>query len=273
MKPEPPEEHNDERWMASYMDMVTVLMCLFLVLFAMSSVNEGKFEKLKVSLATGFGTTPSESVDTADGLVVTPELVGNQGEFGATSELLTEVELAQAELDILQRISDMVDASVAAKGLSSAVENTITERGLTIRLVGAETFFSGGSAELTDTAVQVLDAVGVVLATVPNDIGVEGHADPIGQSVGFATDWELSSGRASRVVRFFTDQGSVAPQRASAVGFGSSRPITSDTSATGRALNRRVEVIVQSNQPESVRQLIPGLLAGELATLQTHAGG
>ena len=71
----PEEHHVDERWMASYMDMVTVLMCLFIVLYAMSTVDANKFEKLRNSLATGFGAVASETVDTAEGTVVPPELV------------------------------------------------------------------------------------------------------------------------------------------------------------------------------------------------------
>lgn len=87
---QPEEHHVDERWMASYMDMVTVLMCMFIVLFAMSSVDQIKFEKLRNSLATGFGTEISQKVDTASGVVVPGELATANGEGFSPLDLATE---------------------------------------------------------------------------------------------------------------------------------------------------------------------------------------
>lgn len=95
----PQEEHSgpDERWMASYMDMVTVLMCMFIVLFAMSTVDQEKFEALSASLATGFGQEPSDEIDATTGVVVPPELVDEKGEDFADVDLAA----AQTEFDEL----------------------------------------------------------------------------------------------------------------------------------------------------------------------------
>jgi chemotaxis protein MotB len=248
------EEHNDERWMASYMDMVTVLMCLFVVLFAMSSVDAAKFEKLKWSLSTGFGTTESTSVDTAEGLVVPPENVGDEGDV--TSNLI----MAENELNSLLTVRDQMSAALSERGVAAGVQFEITERGLTVRLMGADAFFDGNSVDLRPQSRVVLDAVGGVLSGIPNQISVEGYADPIGSPGPFATDWELSSGRATQVVRYLVDGAVVAPTRMAAVGYGSARPLSADVSEPARALNRRVDLLVLSAQNESVRELIPELL-------------
>ncbi|WP_159599269.1 OmpA/MotB family protein [Agromyces humi] len=248
------EHHVDERWMASYMDMVTVLMCLFIVLFAMSSPSAEKYEKLKESLATGFGVESSDTIDTADGVIVPPDLVDEEG------ELITDVDLAIREIESLEAIRDQIDASLAGKGLAGAVNYTIDQRGLTVRLVGAETFFQGNSTDLSTKAIDVLSSIGGVIAPIPHEVSVEGHADPHGSPAPFPTDWELSSGRATQVVRFFVERTGVAQTRTGAVGFGSARPITSDASPAGQQMNRRVDVVILSDEPESVRALIPGLV-------------
>lgn len=236
------------------MDMVTVLMCLFVVLFAMSSVDAAKFEKLKWSLSTGFGTTETAFVDTAEGLVVPPANVGEEGDV--TSNLI----IAENELNSLLTIRDQMANSLNQQGLAEGVQFEITERGLTVRLMGADAFFDGNSVDLRPRSRQVLDAVGGVLTGIPNQLSVEGYADPIGSSGPFATDWELSSGRATQVVRYLVDGGVVAPARMSAVGYGSARPLSADASESARALNRRVDLLVLSGQDESVRELIPELL-------------
>jgi len=133
---EPVEEHNDERWMASYMDMVTVLMCLFIVLFAMSAVDADKFEKLRLSLATGFGAETSQTVDTAEGIVVPADLIGQDGSLSSlvdetdpdAADSSTDSEIdepkspevqAEEELNHLLAIRDQIDANLTSVGLEA----------------------------------------------------------------------------------------------------------------------------------------------------------
>jgi chemotaxis protein MotB len=275
---EPVEEHNDERWMASYMDMVTVLMCMFIVLFAMSSVDADKFEKLRLSLSTGFGTTISESVDTAEGIVVPADLIGEDGslsslvdgskvEPGAAESDAAEPDAtkppevqAEEELDHLLAIRDQINANLTAQGLDATTTYEITERGLIVRLVGAETFFEGGSIELGGASTQVLGAIGAVLGGIPEELAIEGHADPRGSSAPYPTDWELSSGRATQVVRFLIEQAGVTPERAGAIGYGSTRPLSAEATPEAIALNRRVDVVVLSSKADEVRALLPEVL-------------
>lgn len=251
-------EHVDERWMASYMDMVTVLMCMFIVLFAMSSVDADKFEQLKNSLATGFGSTEVGSVDTAEGVVVPASRVGEDGE--PVEVPATDLELAEQEVDELEQLKEQIRLNLAAQGLEQAVEFKIDERGLTIRLIGSETFFASNSTELAGVAPAVLDAVAPVLAATHYEIAVEGHADSRAPGAPFPTNWELSSGRATQVLRRLVENGHVGQERIGAIGFGSARPMATGTSEADMATNRRVDIVVISDQPESVRALIPSVL-------------
>lgn len=252
------EEHVDERWMASYMDMVTVLMCMFIVLFAMSSVDSAKFEKLKDSLATGFGQDPSQYADVAEGVIALPD--ADKTDMG-----LTDLEAAYQEVVDLSKIRDAIQANLAAKGKESAVAFEMNQRGLVVRLVGAETFFAGGSVALQPGSVDILSAITPVLQGVPMEVSIEGHADTIGSSGQFATDWELSSGRATQVARYFVESGGLAAGRVGATGYSSARPLSTGGSEAERALNRRVDIVVLSDKSEAVRALIPSVVDGTAA--------
>lgn len=233
----------DERWMASYLDMITVLMCLFIVLFAMSSVDQQKFEQLSASLAEGFGGETTEM----------PEFIGNAEEgVDAATEARTELE----ELTALQ---EKLRTALHKAGADGAATLTIDERGLTVGLVSADTFFATNSTELSPRAVTVLGAIGGVLASVPNEISVEGHADHRTAAAPFATNWELASSRATQVLRFLVEKQSLSPQHVKSVGFGDAQPIASGDSAQALAQNRRVDIVVLSEATEDVRDLIPGL--------------
>jgi chemotaxis protein MotB len=253
-----PEEapHVDERWMASYMDMVTVLMCMFIVLFAMSTVDQEKFEQLRNSLASGFGATETEFADTASGVVVPPDKVDDEGEG------FTDLELARAELDKLLALKERIQASLAADGLLSTVEFDIGERGLTVRLVSTETFFEANSDILTSDVVAVLNAVAPPLGESDYRISVEGHADYRDPDGPFPTNWELSSGRSVQVLRHLVENQAIPAERVASVGYGSAHPLATGATPDELALNRRVDVVALSDQPESIRQLIPGLVAG-----------
>jgi chemotaxis protein MotB len=252
------EEHVDERWMASYMDMVTVLMCMFIVLFAMSTVDQEKFEQLRNSLATGFGQTDVGSVDTAKGVVVPADQVDQEGEV--VDLPVTQIDLAKAEVDKLEALKEQMRLNLEARGVAQTVQFEIDERGLTIRLVGSETFFGANSVDLSPTAFAVLDSVSPVIAATQYEVAVEGHADVRPPGAPYATNWELSSGRATQVLRRIVEAGGVGQERVGAVGFGSARPMAPGMSEADLAANRRVDVVVISDQPESVRALIPEVL-------------
>ncbi|THJ65039.1 flagellar motor protein MotB [Arthrobacter echini] len=292
------EDHPDERWMASYMDMVTVLMCMFIVLYAMSSVDQQKFEKLRVSLATGFGSVQSATVDTAEGTVVPAQHINEEGESftggaalvdadaetqkeepgaaevaaptpspspstgGDAAEQATDRERAVAEVESLRALQERLDRELSSRELDEAVRYVIDERGLTIRLVSSETFFLPDSAQLTEQTLRVLEVVGPILASIPNEVGVEGHTARLPESVPRPLDWELSTERAVNVVRHLIDSGGVPAPRLSAIGYGESRPLAPGDTEAELELNRRVDIVIHSDEPESVRSLIPDIAGG-----------
>ncbi|WP_346926786.1 flagellar motor protein MotB [uncultured Arthrobacter sp.] len=260
----PEEHHVDERWMASYMDMVTVLMCLFIVLYAMSTVDANKFEKLRNSLATGFGAVASETVDTAEGTVVPPELVDENLEaFAAVQPSDSQaapdaLEAALKEVDRLRALEEQMKAGLAAAGLSENVDFQIDQRGLTVKLVGSQTFFAPDRPELTERASQVLTIISPILGPAALEIMVEGHA--ANGVTAYPSTWELSSARAVNVLRFMVDRGGIAPGTIGAVAFGSARQVNDDSTPELMELNRRVDIVIISDQPDVVRALIPEVL-------------
>lgn len=278
------EHHVDERWLVSYADMVTVLMCLFIVLYAMSTVDANKFAKLRDSLATGFGAVASETVDTASGTIVPPELVDENLEaFAQKSEQdpaapvsQTEppaeqqpeptpdpspLELAKKEVNELRALEAQMKAGLAAEGIISNVEFQIDTRGLTVKLVGSQTFFAPDRPELTARATQVLKIISPVLAPAGMEIMVEGHA--ANGVTAYPSTWELSSARAVNVLRHMVEKGGIPQGTIGAVAFGSARQVNDDSTPELMELNRRVDIAVLSDQADVVRALIPEAMALE----------
>jgi chemotaxis protein MotB len=250
------ESHDepDERWAVSYADMVTVLMCLFIVLFAVSNVDKTKFELLANSLATGFGQeeTTTGGADISEGLVIPPEMLDEEGEPDLT-------ERAAAEYESLEEMRERMRTALAAQGLQDTVEFVIDDRGLKVGLIGAETFFGDNSTDLSAKADAVLDAIGDVLTTVDNQVSVEGHADRRLSAAPFPTNWELSGGRATQVARFLVEHELVGGARVKATAFSDTRPLAEGDTPEALASNRRVDIVVESTEEDQVRALLPAL--------------
>jgi chemotaxis protein MotB len=245
----------DERWAVSYADMVTVLFCLFIVLFAVSDLDKGKFEQLANSLAAGFGNELTEGgAGAAEGLILPPE---------TSNETETEdfTERAAIELETLEELRERMRQALTAQGLQDTVEFFIDERGLKVGLIGAETFFANNSTDLSTKANAVLDAIGDVIASATNEVSVEGHADYRVAVYPFPTNWELSSGRATQVARFLVEHEAIPGPRVRATGFSDTRPAVTGTTPEALASNRRVDIVVESTEEEQVRILIPSLTA------------
>ncbi|TDT85981.1 chemotaxis protein MotB [Arthrobacter sp. AG258] len=243
--------------MASYMDMVTVLMCMFIVLFAMSTVDQAKFDKLRNSLATGFGAVATQTVDTASGTVVPPEQINKD------AEAFSSLELAIKEVDRLTALQQKMQSDLKAGQLDANVQFQVTERGLTVKLVGSQAFFLPDRPELTPRASQVLDTISPTLAPAGLEIMVEGHA--ANGITSFPSTWELSSARSVNVLRYLVDRGGVPPGRIGAVAFGSARQVNDDSTEELMELNRRVDVVVLSDKAEAIRALIPEAIKVEAA--------
>lgn len=289
------EEHvNAERWAVSYSDMMTVLMGLFIVLFAISQVDQQKFTALRDSLATGFGqgtvrssvlesnpgvldgvsaATDANEVGTA-GLVTAdkglgqqasaPQAAGAQKAGASPTEDPKLLLAARAEAAHLEQIRDAIKSELGAVGLSDAVDYKITERGLIIGLVAQDVFFGPESAQLTPTSQRVIDTLSPTLRGITEQVSIEGHANtlPVSGSGRYATNWELSSDRATQVVRRLVEADGMPADRIMAVGFGDARPEVPGTDDRALDANRRVDLVVLSGAPDAVRKLLPIVAAG-----------
>lgn len=246
------EEHeNHERWMVSYADFVTLLFAFFVVMYAISSVNEGKYRVLSSSLVHAFRSATNES----GAAVLTPPVVQGQ----PLQILVTQAQRPNPQVEARRQEYRRKMRSMAEevmRVLSPLVQGgqvRVTEgvNGISIE-INASALFSPGEALLGLDAVRALRAVAEVIAVGDFPIKVEGHTDnvPIGTAL-YPSNWELSSSRASSVVRLFVDAG-VKPDRLTAAGYADQRPVALNTTVEGRARNRRVTILVESMAPEVV---------------------
>lgn len=210
------------RWLLTYADLITLLMAFFIVMYAMSSVDVGKYRALASSLRGA--------------------LAGN-----AFFEL--PLQGIQEQPQPLENLGQEMAGALAEMGLEGQAAVFRTERGIVISLYGA-VLFDLGKAEIRPEATPVLDQVAAALSRVPNYVSVEGSTDdlPINTSM-FPTNWELSVRRASTVVRYFIDRHGLDPRRFLAVGYGEYQPMFPNDSEANRARNRRVDIVVLSHSP------------------------
>ena len=263
------EEHvNHERWLVSYSDMMTVLMALFLVMYAIGQVDAGKFEALKSSLARGFGHTGdvvlvggTGVMDASSDLVAVPDvgstLTGLGSQVAADAPTAEDLAAARAELADLTGLRDEVAGALEEDGHDGAVEFRVTKEGLVIGMVTKDVFFAAGSDAIEGEFRDVVDAIGGPLARSGYELKIEGHADVVPAGSRFETNWDLSAARATAVLRRLVEHRGVEAERVSAVGYGEARPLAPGTDPDSLAVNRRVDIVVLSAQPERVRELLP----------------
>ncbi|HMN99424.1 MAG TPA: OmpA family protein [Miltoncostaeaceae bacterium] len=247
------EEHPDERWLITYADVLTLMFVLFMVLFSISVVNTAKFDMLKQTLQDAFnsglaagGTSvletnpgvPAPAVTTQAGQIA-PEVPSIQGisiADASPEQVLESAQLQAAQQSIASKLDDA--------GVGGRVSTSVNERGLAIRLETDGVLFTPGSATLQAAGATIIAPIARSLKALPNPVRVEGHTDstPIA-SARFPSNWELSGDRASAVVRTMIAEG-VPAGRLQASGFADTRPVADNERATGRAMNRRVEILV-----------------------------
>jgi chemotaxis protein MotB len=290
------EEHgNHEAWAIPYGDLMTLLLAFFVVMYAISSVNSGKYRVLSDSLFAAFRGAPRS---------MQPIQVGEK-QVGTGADLNTTI-VQQAMLDgkaqsrlapvpvavgMTKSDSNSViagtlppQAAAAAVALSRvadevarAMDQLVRKDMVTVRRnefwieveMRTDILFPSGSARLADDAVNVIERLGGVLAPFPNPIRVEGHTDnkPIKTAV-FYSNWELSAARAGSVVRVLSTHG-VAPERLAVIGYGEQRPLTTNDTPDGRNVNRRVVIVILST--ELMRQTDPtSISAPDSSSAEPH---
>lgn len=267
------EEHaNHEAWAIPYADLLTLLLAFFVVMYAISSVNAGKYRVLSDSLFAAFRGAPRS---------LQPVQVGDK-QVGTGADMnSTIVQQSQLEGRDQSRIAPVpiatgarpsgdttatklpAQAAAAAQALSKLADqvaeamNQLVQKDLvTIRRsdfwieveMKTDILFPSGSARLADSALSILEQLGGVLAPFPNPIRVEGHTDnkPIRTAL-FSSNWELSAARAGSVVRVLANHG-VDPSRLAVIGYGEQRPLKANDSAEGRNANRRVVIVILSTE-------------------------
>lgn len=247
---------SEERWLLTYADMITLLLALFVVLFAISSVNVSKLKTLQQSLKDAFSGRVLDGgeaiMQTGDSVVVrqlnsAPRVVPRTPSIGTPDSASAAAALAaRREEDELQQLKRMLDAYAAAHGFKEQVETVVTRRGLIVRLLTDNVLFDSGLADLKPQGLPLLGEVGTLLGVdKEHPVLVEGHTDDVPISTDrFASNWELSTARASQVVRYLIDR-SVPARRFGAAGYADLHPLSSNGTAGGRARNRRVEIVLQ----------------------------
>ena len=269
------EEHeNHERWLVTYADMVTLLMVLFIVMFAMSQVDERKFMALKNGLAAGFANSHSvlpgsqtllEEVGTRPIAPIAPdhrvEKLANQttGSLDSSAQATEAQHRTQAEEEAkrLRKLQAKLLRALAKKGLADDVRTAIDNRGLVVSLVSQHVVFRADEAVLTPRGERVVDALGPVLRAVTQNLEIDGHTNQIKvKPKNYATDWDLSAARAVTVLRRLNEQLGIPAGRLSAAAYGHTRPLVDPSEAGSQAVNKRVDIVVLSASDEQTRELV-----------------
>lgn len=246
------EEHeNHERWLVSYADFITLLFAFFVVMYAISSVNEGKYKVLSNSLTNAFKNTTGQPggqpIATIQGAPLMPVKP-----IAKPDKLPDQKKTEEKKSEQRQKMRNVADdiknvlQPLIAQGKVKLLE---TSRGVTVE-INDSILFPAGQARLQPASVSAMQAIAQVLADSDFPITIEGHTDNIPIATAqFPSNWELSAMRATTVLRLF-NEGGVGAERLTAIGYGETRPLETNTTLEGRARNRRVSILIDSNRPE-----------------------
>ncbi|MBD3784212.1 MAG: OmpA family protein, partial [Micrococcales bacterium] len=262
------EEHgggheNAERWLLSYADMITLLMALFIVLFAISQVDQAKLLALSSGLQQYFGAPAvtnhtqgvldGTSTDSAIQAIapVAPQVVSDVATSPTTTTTTSapcqpgDEKTKQAARDQLTAVRDKLVTALTAKGLQQAVHFELRDDGLVVDIVSDRVLFDPGQATLKPDGRRVLAAIAPTLRRLSNTMTVEGHTDDVPVVGIYPSNWELSTARSTSVLQYLLGQG-VAGRQLGAAGYADQRPLASNATEAGRARNRRVAVVVHT---------------------------
>jgi chemotaxis protein MotB len=276
------EEHeNHERWLVSYADMMTLLMALFVVLWALSQIDMTKFTAFSQGLQEGFGAPVTilddgAAIDAQSESPLAPVQVKQQAAIDGTAQTdaekaaAAEVAAEQAQrtaaearaaYDSLAAARDALAAALAAAGYPDAATFTIDERGLVVHVVADQVLFDAEQADLRPAGKKVLDALGPTLASLTEQLRVEGHANslPVTRGGPWRSNWDLSAVRATTVLLHLTQSDGVPEGRMSATGYSDTRPLVPDSDPQALSINRRVDIVVLSTASPEANALLPSI--------------
>lgn len=256
---------NQERWLISYADFITLLFAFFVVMYSISQVNDSKYRVLSDTFIEAFNqpTDAQTNSEPQDNLspstaIIAPIDMGQTAVEPVSGEqssaVRTDVEMQGVDeplktSDELAQISDLVAEKFAQLINDQLIQISSNELWLQIELKDS-ILFSSGSADTSNQAQMIFDEIAGILKNYSNPVQVEGFTDNIPiNSVKYPTNWELSTARASAIVKYLASKG-VAPERLSAVGYGEYQPVAENDTEQGRAQNRRVTIMVAKRKME-----------------------
>lgn len=227
------EDGDSGNWINIYADMVTLLLCFFILLYSFSVIDNVKFKQF---IASFQGRTILEG-----GEVVLP---GPDTDFPIDEGTPDEEDPFWADS---QRLYEYIQKYLADHGIEGSIELNREERGVEMQMPD-HMLFNPGKAVITSQGANLLKLLLPLFEEIPNRVLVEGHTDSVPiNTTAFPSNWELSAGRSARVVRFFVEDNRLDPTRFLVVGYGEHQPIASNSTAAGRAVNRRVVLVIRSN--------------------------
>jgi len=256
------EEENLDRWLVSYADFITLMFAFFVVMYAISSVNEGKYRVLSNTMMSVFSKTGDKGTAIiSDSVIDLPEsahnaILGNdkntagkteQDKQANVTEQANKENLAATQGDRLSKSMSEIADDLRYELLPFTEDNLISvnenEDFIEVE-IKSKMLFPSGSSRLDSKAIPVLSGLATLFETFDNQIQVEGFTDnqPI-NTAAFPSNWELSAARAASVVHLLMKKG-IAPERMAAIGYGEYRPIASNDTAEGRQKNRRVVIVI-----------------------------
>jgi chemotaxis protein MotB len=238
------EAANHERWLLSYSDFITLLFAFFVVLYATTYKDNQAIKKLSRAIQKGFQTMGAFSGDEpGKGTGTTGSLSEPDQAQVQNDPKKVEAEMAGSAAD-MQQLRKELEAAIGAELANHEVVLQVTPEGFVISLKELG-FFNSGEATLLPGAAAKLQRIAKVLSRPSIEIRVEGHTDdqPIHNDQ-FNSNWELSAARAMNVLLLMVNQASFDPSKISAAGFGQYRPTADNSTAEGRRMNRRVDLVV-----------------------------
>lgn len=226
------EEHeNLDRWLLTYADMITLLMAFFIMMYSMSVLNLAKFREAAISIRSGFGGIIKGQGKSA---------MGTSGMFGSKPSTI-EGDTAGVAWQVIKPLVSYIENGSESASVQIGEDN----RGIVITLHSDELLFKPGSAKINPRAYPVLDRIASTLRQVDNLIQIEGHTcDLQPRSSTYASNWELSTARATNVLRYLVETRKLPAHRFAAAGYGSVRPVGRNSNSADRSLNRRVEIVM-----------------------------
>lgn len=233
------EEEGGEAWLLPYSDLMTLLLAVFIVLFAVSQVDQAKAKEMSEAFT--------------EEMMTQSYIISQLNEQETTSQN-ENPPVSENELQKLEELKAELDAKLQSANLASEITTNIDKRGLVVSFNNA-IIFDSGSAEIKKDNEGILLEIAKMVSVMDNFIRIEGHTDNIPMNSDlFPSNWELSSARAVNVVRLFVNNANASPEKLIAVGYGEYRPIADNATEEGRAKNRRIDIIVLNEKYNDLEQ-------------------